>query len=280
MNVHGGSYPTLRFVIGLAAAIGMIATAAASIHADNDGDRDLRAVPFVFVGDEGDCGQFPPGSGRPYPAGARVVTSAWLGGAGLPDNGDTNVGVNPTNTPNKNDPRLGLLLSKNASSLDCSVAGAEIRGIRRLTVDPAFVLGFDYRNGSHCGEGPETGSPAGGASPRFRVVVENALTGTTTEHSVSNCQLALRTPAQQDGNWITVTWTAAQALPPIPPGSTVRSITVLFDAGTDRASASDPNGVGLAVIDNININGEIIRTGNGIAPRGRGDGDGQDNQNR
>ena len=275
MKANSGGNPALKFVVGLAtAAVVMIAIAPAPIRAQDDGRRNLRAVPFVFVGEPGDCGDFPPGSGTPYPAGANLVTSAWLRGMGLPDNGGPNIGIIPTNTPNKTDPRLGLLLSKNGTTLDCSLAGARIRGVRGMTVDAAFVFGFDYRNGSHCASGIETGTPFGGGAPRFHVVVEDSVTGMKSDHSVSNCNTGTNTAAQQDAEWTTITWTAAQAIPPIPPGSTIRSITLLYDEGTDRQSTTpfsqDVSGIGLAVLDNININGEIIRSGRGIAPHDRG----------
>ena len=41
-------------------------------------DNSLRADPFVFVGTAPGCAPTPPGS--------NIVTSAWLGGMGLPDN--------------------------------------------------------------------------------------------------------------------------------------------------------------------------------------------------
>ncbi len=49
------------------------------------------------------------------------------------------------------------------------------------------------------------------------------------------------------------------------PGSAIVSITLLYDEGTDTASTQDPNGVGLAVVDNIFINGPFIRAGTGVA---------------
>src|SRR5256885_14280696 len=54
---------------------------------DDDGNNKLKAVPFAFVGTAAQCGG---------PAGARIVTSAWLGGMGLPDNGGGKI---KTNTP-------------------------------------------------------------------------------------------------------------------------------------------------------------------------------------
>src|SRR5256886_4755980 len=120
-----------------------------------DDDDDLRAVPFAFVGAAGDCG-------TGYPAGSNIVTAAWLRGMGLPDNGGPNSNpVDPRDNPNKTDPHLGLLLSKNGPTVDCSASGAEIKGVRGMRVTTPFILGFDYRNGGHCG---------GGAPPFHRVL--------------------------------------------------------------------------------------------------------------
>jgi hypothetical protein len=280
MKANSGSHPTLSVAVGLATvAVVIFGIALTPARAQDDDGRGpkLRAVPFVFVGDAGDCGEFPVGSGAPYPPGANLVTSAWLGGMGLPDNGGANVGaVVPIPTPNRTDPRLGLLLSKNGSSADCSVGGARIRGVRGMIVDAAFELGFDYRNGSHCGVfAPESGTPPGGASPRFVVIVEDPDTRMQTRHSVDDCDKGSNTSSQQDpGQWTTITWTAAQAIPPIPPGSRIHSITLLYDEGTDRPSATptsqDASSIGLAVLDNLNINGEIIRSGRGIADHDNG----------
>ena len=158
---------------------------------------------------------------------------------------------------------MGLLLSKNGNTYVCSSAGAEITGVEELhlTVTLAFKLGFDYRNGGHCG----------GGAPRFNVVVVDML-GNETFHFVGNCAVAVNTPAPQDPlEWTRIRWTAAMAFPPIPLGSTVKSITIIHDEGTDLGwggtspSSGDVAGVGLAVIDNIFIAGRYIRSGTGIA---------------
>jgi hypothetical protein len=232
---------------------------------DSDGDDNngLRAVPFVFVGTANQC--------APSAAGSQIVTAAWLGGMGLPDNGGPNSNVTtPTNNPNKNDPHLGLLLSKNGPTPDCSSSGARITGVRGMDAGPMFVLGFDYRNGGHCGAG----------APRFNVVVRNSATKQETLHFIGGCANAASGPAEQDlAQWSRVRFTAAQQFPPIPPGSRIQSISILYDEGTDtpsgNATSQEPSGVGLAVIDNIFINGKFIRRGKGVAePHGnRGDRD-------
>lgn len=235
------------------ACTGMLAISTTrSIQAfDDDNDNGFRAVPEVFVGQAGDCG-------AGTAAGSRIVTSAWLGGMGLPDNGGLNTSVADVllGNPNRNDPHRGLLLSKNGPTADCSAAGATIQGVRGLVVTPTFQLGFDFRNGSHCGAG----------APRYNVVAAPP-TGPQTFHFVGGCANGVRTPANQDPlQWSTVVFTAAQALPPILPGSRIVSIELIFDEGTDAPSVpDDPNGIGLAVVDNLNINGRLIRSGEGIA---------------
>jgi hypothetical protein len=238
-------------------------------HNDDDDDRrgnnrNLQAVPFVFVGRAGDCG-------TGYPAGSNIVTSAWLRGMGLPDNGGPNSNTaNPQDNPNKRDPHLGLLLSKNGPTPDCSSAGARITGVQGMTVDAAFTLGFDYRNGGHCGAG----------APRFNVEFRTPA-NTSGFSFVGGCANGVPTPATQDAaEWTQVRFTAAQQFPPIPPGSRIRNISIIYDEGTDVPTLpQNPSGIGLAVIDNIFINGRYIRSGSGITPSGFGN-DGGDRDDR
>ena len=243
----------------------MMSVAAAS-RADED--SRLHAVPFVFVGRAGDCGPAP---------GSNIVTSAWLRGMGLPDSSDaqmnTTVLDTATGAVSRRDPHTGLLLNKNGPTADCSSAGATIHGLRGVTVGPlpeaAIVLGFDYRNGTHCGAG----------SPRFNVVASNGTNDPTT-HFIGGCANGVPSPAPQDPTeWTRVRFAnlAAAAFPPIPPGSTIRTIELIVDEGTDVPSLEDPRGVGLSVVDNIFVNGQFIRSGQGIAqPPAGGDGDHED----
>jgi hypothetical protein len=217
-------------------------------HKDDDDDkRRLKADPFVFVGKAGDCGPA---------AGSNIVTSAWLAGMGLPD------GSGPR------DARLGLLLSKNGATSDCSAAGAEIKGVKGTVVTPDFALGFDYRNGGHCGAG----------APRFNVTY--TIPGGGEDFSfVGGCSNdATPAPAPQDPlEWSRVrfqTSSPAESSPPIPAGSRIQSITIIFDEGTDIATgprpsgdAGNPAGIGLTVLDNIFINGRVISSGRGIEPK-------------
>ena len=219
------------------------------------GQDSLRAVPSVFVGAAGDCGEVSPGV--PYPAGSNIVTSAWLRGMGLPDNGGQNTtAIDLATNPNKRDPHFGLLLSKNGPTPDCSAAGAEIRGVRGMVVDAGFGVGYDYRNGGHCGAG----------APRFDIDTDMGF-------FFVGCANAPKTPAPQDP----VQWTRTRSLlttcgvecfpSAIPAGAKIKSITLTYDEGTDTAN-NDTEGVGLAVLDNIFINGGFIRSGSGTEPSG------------
>jgi len=195
-------------------------------------DDGFHVNPQTFVGNLGDCGPN-------YPAGSDIVTAGWLSGMGLPDNGGLNTtAADLATNPNKKDPHEGLLLSKNGPTTDCSSAGAKITGVQGITLSQ---LGFDIRNGTHCG----------GGAPRFNVTASDG------SHFVGNCAVGTQSPAPQDpAAWTRVRFTPAQAVPPITPGATVKSIEIVFDEGTDN-----PPGAGLAVIDNIDINGVLVGRG-------------------
>lgn len=252
------------FTITITSAAVLAFGAIRSVRASDDDEHGTRAVPGIFVGAAGDCFA---GS----PAGSRIVTSAWLGGMGLPDNGGSNTTpIDLATNPNKEDPHQGLLLSKNGPTPDCSAAGATIRGVRGLLVTPTFELGFDYRNGGHCGAG----------APRYNVVVRPPV-GPNTFHFVGGCANGVKTPAPQDPlEWTRVRFTATQQFPPIVPGSRIVSIELIFDEGTDTTSVPDnPNGVGLAVVDNLDIDGALIGRGEGVADGTNRDGDDHKGEN-
>lgn len=248
--------PALSAIV-MAAGLGL---AAVSPTLADDDDRNggrnnggqLRADPFVFVGAPGDCGP---------DAGSNIVTSAWLAGMGLPDNGGDGALNSAPST--RRDPHLGLLLSKNGLTTDCSSAGARIRGVEGMLVTATTTLGYDYRGGGHCGAG----------APRFNLTVQPP-TGPQTSHFIGGCANGTNTPAPQDAQWWRHRSTLSnpgQASPPVLPGSRIRSLTLLFDEGTDTANAEDPNGVGLAVVDNIFVDGQYIRSGRGITPGDNGE---------
>jgi hypothetical protein len=204
---------------------------------DDNNNHGLQAIPSVFVGTAPGC--------APSPGGSNIVTSAWLAGLGLPDNGSSN--VTPSTPPNQ-DAHFGLLLSKNGATPDCAAAQATINGATGTFLTATTEFGFDYRNGGHCGAG----------APRFNITTNDNIT------HFGGCAGGTLTPAPQDPlQWTRVRLTAAQFFPPLVPGTKIKSIGIVFDEGTDSSSVSDPNGIGLAVIDNIDVNGQLITRGPG-----------------
>src|SRR6266568_5482841 len=211
-----------RTVVGsflVAGALG-IAGPATAWAAD---EGALGAVPFEFVGTVANCGI----------AGSRIVTAAWLRGMGLSDSGGPN------------DPHSGLLLSKNGTTADCSAAGATVKGVKGMVVTSTFEVGFDYRNGGHCGAG----------APRFNIDTDQGF-------FFVGCANASKIPAPQDPEWTRISSRisacGSECFPgSISAGATINSINIIFDEGTDAAN-NDTEGVGLAVLDNILINGVFI----------------------
>jgi hypothetical protein len=185
-------------------------------YADNDNDNDkFKVDPGVFVGKAGDCGPT---------AGHKIVGADWVKNMGLPDN-------------HGNDSE-GLFLSKNGPTADCSAAGASLKGVKGITLTE---LGFDIRNGGHCGAG----------APRFNVVATDGF------HFLGGCANGTKTPDTPQAGWTRVRIdpsNAAQAFPPIAPGAKVVSIDIVFDEGVDTG----PDNSGFAEIDNIDVNGNLV----------------------
>jgi hypothetical protein len=249
------------FVLPLVMGAAALGYALPVLGDDDDNNRRLSAVPFAFVGTAEDC--------NPFPAGSNIVTAAWLGGMGLPDNGGPNTtAADLATNPDKRNPHRGLLLSKNGPTPDCSAAGAEIRGVRGMMVTPTFELGYDYRNGGHCGAG----------APRFNVsyTLPNGTDGFSFVGGCSNDSTPTAAP-QDPLQWSRVrfqTSDPAESFPVIPPGSRIQSINLIFDEGTDiptlprpSGDLGNPAGIGLTVVDNIFINGRVISSGSGIEPK-------------
>ena len=127
---------------------------------------------------------------------------------------------------------------------------SDIRGIAGETIDE---LGFDYRNGSHCG----------GGAPRFGVVSREGF------YYFVGCASGTPEPAPPDeGQWTRVRFGAASFVPSSPEAppfelgvTRVDRLYVVFDEGTDATSAGNPAGSGLAILDNVDVNGELIERG-------------------
>jgi hypothetical protein len=151
-----------------------------------------------------------------------IVRSAWVTHRGLPDAGRSD---------------HALFLQKNGPTATNAAAIAEVRGVEGITLTE---IGWDVRNDGHCGAG----------APRF-----NITTSDNVLHFIgcnSPAPIAASTLTDARGQlWTRRRYDPAAAFPPIAPGSTVRSIVIVFDEGTDQ-------GTGSVHLDNIDINGVLI----------------------
>jgi len=188
-------------------------------------DPNFDVSPWTYVGKAGDCG-------TGYAAGSKIIVAKWIDQIGLQDE--------------SGDADKGLLLSKNGPTSDCSAAGASIKNVgpvkRGGVTVPGITLtqlGYDVRNGGHCASG----------APRFDV---NATDGW---HFMGACNNATVTALQAGWNRVRIDpYSASNAFPPLGAGATIISIDIVFDEGVDAG----PDNSGLAIIDNIDINGTLV----------------------
>jgi hypothetical protein len=214
-----------------------------------------------------------------------LVQAAWLDGLGCPTG--AKISLNGTTTTSYTDAACptgdatdtrnqGLLLAKTGPTGNVASAFAQLTGVKGLAVTE---LGYDLRKpasavdlrGSHCGNG----------SPRFNV--------TTTDGTLYfiGCNSPAATSAGVGVGWLRLRWggtvpllayTQGGVLTNIT-GRTVTSVDIVFDDGQDTGA---PDNFGLAVLDNIDVNGTLV--GAGQAARGKhnghdDNGDNDDNGN-
>jgi hypothetical protein len=205
------------------------------------------------------------------PLKTRLVQGTWVNGIGCPTDARTATFTEDGLVPGEpytdsacptGDPRdrhvRGLLLAKTGPTANVASAVAQIGGVRGKTLTE---LGYDIRKpggasdprGSHCGAG----------APRFNVV--------TSDGSLYflGCNSPAADVATVGDGWIRLRWGGSSPLMAFPAsgggpvdinGMTVESITIVFDEGQDAG----PDQFGLAVLDNIDVNGRLVGTG-GVA---------------
>ena len=208
------------------------------------------------------------------PSHSNMVTAAWLGGLGCVTKGHVQAFVPPAFTTtqilpyadatcptgdSEDSDNQGLLLAKTGPTNNNAAAGARIDGLGNFAITE---LGWDVRNGTHCGAG----------APRFNIHVKSEpastihFVGCSAMPVVSTGLYGTRrrvTAAQLAG--------AGFAFAPIPMGSVIDSIEIVYDEGQDTPTATEA-GNGLVVLDNIDINGVLVGHGPG---KGKGDDNGE-----
>lgn len=204
------------------------------------------------------------------PGKTNLVQSAWSGATGCPTDaklatpnadfsawsGTYTSYTDPACTTGdpKDDENDGLLLVKTAQTItNFAAAVAELKGVKGIST--LTELGYDIRKpgsgtslggfGSHCGFG----------APRFDII-------TTVDSYFLGCTSPSATETPGDG-WIRLRWSpvvaynSAFVLGPVM--GTVQRITIVFDEGQDGFGAPDESG--LAVLDNIDVNGTLVGHG-------------------
>src|SRR2546426_238678 len=195
---------------------------------DKDEDKQLRQVK---------AGEFDP-------AKSFLVRGGWLTGIGCPA-GDAAC----TTGDSKDNRNEGLLLVKTGPTQNFAAPVAElknVKGIKNLT-----ELGYDIRKttaasdarGSHCGAG----------APRFNVVTKDSVTKTENLTFIG-CTSPAATTSTVGSGWLRLRWTGSIA-------GTVQAIEIVFDEGQDGSGG--PDSFGLAVLDNVDVNGKLVGRGSG-----------------
>jgi hypothetical protein len=184
------------------------------------------------------------------PFGSSLVESSWINHIGCPTAATINTGSPGTYSdpacPTRQGPtdrnHQGLLLAKTGPTANIAAAGAELKGVAG---EPLTSIGYDIRK--HGGSSSPLGSHCGAGAPRFNVVTDfgTHFIGCVSPPPVSE------TLGQ---GWTRLAWSPATAFPPVPPGAPVRSIDIVFDEGQDTG----PDFFGLAILDNIMVNGSTI----------------------
>jgi hypothetical protein len=186
------------------------------------------------------------------PMGTSLVESNWINHIGCPAPGANITTDGSTLTPYSNqacptegrrDRNIqGLLLAKTGPTANWAAAGASLKGVAGA---PLASLGYDIRK--HGGFASQYGSSCGAGAPRFNVVTDFGT------HFVGCASPAPISQTMGEG-WTRLAWSPAQAFPAIPADAPVRSIDLVFDEGTDV----DPSHFGMAILDNITVNGSSI----------------------
>jgi hypothetical protein len=233
-----------------------------------------------------DNGKFQVVAGEFDPGHTFLVQAEWLSGIGCPTNAkvavsnSTGTGVGSFTTftdpacptgDNKDRRNTGLLMAKTGPTNNFASAVADIKNLKKNTV--LTELGWDIRKpdntvdprGSHCGAG----------APRWDIQT------TDGNFYFLGCNSPPPTTQTNGGGFIRERWGAAGTLLAYNAttgvlenisGKTVKALDIVFDEGQDAGGA--PDNFGLAVLDNIDINGVLV--GQGTNDKGDGHDDGGD----
>jgi hypothetical protein len=203
-----------------------------------------------------------------------LVQASWVDGIGCPTRARTatyDAGGNLVRGPKYTDSACpkgdwrdrhvrGLLLAKTGPTSNVAAATAQVLGVRGKTLSE---LGYDIRKvgsasdprGSHCGAG----------APRFNIETADG------SFYFLGCNSPPADTSTVGDGWIRLRWGGPGPLNAFPAsgggavdikGKTLKSLSIVFDEGQDTG----PDLFGLAVLDNIDVNGRLVGTG-GVSAR-------------
>jgi hypothetical protein len=239
----------------LITAFSVIALFSAGVLAVYAAEGVTQAKPFIYD-----------------PGKTHLVQGTWLEGIGCPTG--ATIALYPTGTEPftaggcptgdaSDKTNQGLLLVKTGLTKNNASAGAVLKNVKGITLTE---LGYDLRKpganqndarASHCGAG----------AARFNVTTSDGF------WFVGCNSPAPAVVASGDG-WMRLRWAPAAgykdgvSLSPIT--GTVQSISIVFDEGQDIG----PDNFGVAILDNIDVNGELVGNGKGGEHSDSGDKEG------
>src|SRR3954463_3813427 len=201
------------------------------------------------------------------PAHTHLVQGTWLEGIGCPTNAATTTGsfTDPACATGGTEDRKGkgLLLAKTGPTANVASSLARIDNVKG---EPLTELGWDNRKaGTELSAGAR-GAGTGAGAPRWNITARNRATGAEGSFFLG-CN-SPPAPVQTPGvGFVRMRWGGAVPLLAFPAGSNspctvtagvcdisnfeLRSLAIVFDEGYDTA----PDNFGMAVLDNIDVNG-------------------------
>jgi len=193
-----------------------------------------------------------------------LVQAAWLSGLGCPTNAqfldygtNTKMPYSDTACPvgdSSDRTNEGLVLAKTGPTANYAAAGADLKDVKGMALTE---LGYDIRKpmstsdprGSHCGAG----------APRFDIQIGTAW-------YAIGCNSPTPVQTASSTGWLRLRWGGAVPLMAFSydtglltdiSGQKVNQIQIVFDEGQDAG----PDNFGLAVIDNVDVNGVLVGQG-------------------
>src|SRR6202158_5537242 len=183
-----------------------------------------------------------------------LVQGTWLDGIGCPTG--AKVATYPATTPtgtftaagcqtrdSSDKTNQGLLLVKTGPGSNNASAGAVLTNVKGITLTD---IGYDLRKPGAPGDA--AGSHCGAGAPRFNVTTS-------------------------DGFWFVGCKSGDTSGLPSPFTGTVKSISIVFDESQDTG----PDNFGVAILDNIDVNGVLVGQGKAGDHSNSGDSSGNDN---